>query len=592
MPPDARDRSPVVVFIDDNPGDALLFSEYLDAEAPGAYDFIHLHSYAELDRLVRQADHPPAVVLIDCAMDAGQGIEYVRRTVAVHPTLAVIGLCEHLSGVWSEACQSAGAIDVIAKDGMSAETFTHAVTYAFVNQARINALFDRANYDPLTGLANRNLLYDRIEHAIERAIRSREYIALLMVDLDDFKQINDGFGHDVGDEFLQAVSGLLCECVRDSDTVARLGGDEFAVLLEGLRHAEMATHIASKLTGIGARSLDLRGTQLRPSLSVGVSLFAPEATRFSPEWLMKAADTALYQAKECGKNQYHVFTEELDQEMVDNLALDREIRLALSRNELVLYFQPILDLKSRSVVAVEALLRWQHPVRGLLDPRHFLPALEKLGYMPDVGKYVLREALHNLRAWRAESDCNIVMHINISASQLAGSGFAECVLEELDRHGIDGSSVCLEMTESVLFDRSSSVTRELDKLRERGVRLSIDDFGTGYGSYNYLQRFEIDNIKIDKSFVDSLGRNNVNQAIIRSIVNLAGELDISVIAEGVENTEQIRQLEGLGIADVQGYLFYRPLPAEQIRELSRAPNYTDYTNDRNGAARRIMRVGA
>ncbi len=561
-------RLPLLVVLDDNPGDFLLFETYLTAEAPGEYRLIHAPRYADFERLASAGENVPDLVLIDCGIDGGRGIEYVRAVARAYPACAVIGLAERQDGDDARACREAGAVNLVAKDQVTAAGFAHVLAFAASNQRRMHTLFESAYYDALTGLANRNLLGDRIHHAIDRARRSSEYVALLMIDLDDFKQVNDGFGHDVGDEYLVAVADALRATVRESDTVARLGGDEFAVLLEGLRHAEMATSIASKITALAEQPFNLRGKLLFPGMSVGVSLFSPESSRFTSEWLMKSADTALYQAKELGKNRYCVFTTALDQEMVDNLSLDREIRQALARQELNVHYQPIVDPESGSVVAVEALLRWQHPSRGMLEPAYFLPAIEKLGFMREVGDFVLHQALRDLARLRATFGVPLAMHVNVSAGQVAGRGFGGAVERALARHGVDAAALCLEFSEAVLFDCTEATSRELAELRRLGVRLAIDDFGTAYGSYSALRHFEVDSIKINQRFINQLGGDPVVRAIVRSIVGLAHELDVAVTAEGVENLEQLRQFDTLGTATMQGFLFYRPLPVARLVEMA------------------------
>ncbi|MCP5153054.1 MAG: EAL domain-containing protein [Ectothiorhodospiraceae bacterium] len=553
-----------MLVVDDNLGDYLLFEHYLEAEAPGHYELAHVSSYAELEQRLRAGALCPDVLLIDCDSGSAAGLGYLGDAVQRLPTASVVGLAERLDGVVARQCLQAGAVDLIAKDETTPAHFAHVLAYAAANHRRIQALFDRAHFDTLTGLANRNLLNDRIDHALERSKRSGEYVALLMIDLDDFKQVNDGLGHDIGDGYLRAVAGAIRASVRESDTVARIGGDEFAVLLEGLRQAESAMQIATKILGLTANRMEVDGKRIQPSMSIGISLFASTNTRFSAQWLLKAADTALYRAKGRGKNCYHVFTEELDQELVHNIGLDRQLREALARDQLRVHYQPIVAGDRRGVVAVEALLRWAHPKQGLLEPRAFLPALEKLGLMPEVGEFVVHEAVERLASLRAQGLRELSMHVNVSAAQLATPGFAAFVVGVLAEHGVPASHLCIELTEAVLFERAASAERELRALRKEGVKVAIDDFGTGFGSYSYLKELAVDEVKIDGSYVRGLGEGRANRAIVRSILTLARELDVGVTAEGVENLEQYRQLGELGRADLQGFLFYPALPGDEI----------------------------
>lgn len=558
----------IIVIVDDNYGDFILIREYLELEAPGQYSCVYHPSFdAFLCGLADSPLHPDAV-LIDCEDNGRRGLQDLRSAVDHLPTTPVIGMSEELLSESARAALDSGATHFIAKNDLTPARLVQTLAYTCANEQRLRGLFERAHFDPLTGLANRGLLSDRIGHALERCQRSGEHAALLMIDLDDFKQINDGYGHDIGDSFLREIATALRSSVRDSDTVARLGGDEFAILLEGLRHAEGALQIAAKLQAISQQIVRVGGIELRPALSIGVSLFTPESSRFTSEWLCKAADIALYRAKSLGKNQYCVFTDELDQQMVDNLELDHAIRCGLERSELLLHYQPIVNSDMHRMIAVEALLRWQHPARGMMAPATFLPAVEKLGFMQQVGRFVLKEALRQFADWNTTNGVIPTLHVNVSAAQLSAHGFAAYVADELTSAGISAGRVCLELTESLLFDQSATLRTELGALRELGVRFAIDDFGTGYGSYNYLKSFPIDSIKIDKRFVDALDRDATDRAIVRSILGLAGELGLEVTVEGVETVEQLRQLRHLGATNLQGFLFHRPLPALEIARLA------------------------
>lgn len=560
-----------VVIVDDNFGDFVLLSEYLDIEAPGAYDCVHAATFEDFISTLVDA-RAPDVVLIDCDSPDGLGLRNVRSAVEQLPTKPVIGMSERLMGEAARGALDCGVSHFICKDDLTPARLAQTVAYACANERRLRNLFERAHFDALTGLANRNLLFDRIGHGLERCQRSGEHVALLLIDLDDFKQVNDGFGHDVGDAYLRAVADMLRGAVRDADTVARLGGDEFAILLEGLRHAESAIQIAAKILDLAERPVALNGVLLNLSMSLGISLFSPEAARFSADWLCKAADTALYRAKSLGKNQYCVFTDELDQAMVDDLELDHAIRRGLDRGELLLHYQPIVTSDDHRLTAFEALLRWQHPVRGLIAPGTFLRAIEKLGFMSRVGEFVLRETLAQFAAWLPHLDDDVVMHVNVSGAQLNGQGFADFVAAEIAAAGVQPRRVCLELTESMLFEHSAAFSREVSALESLGVRFAIDDFGTGYGSYNYLKQFNVDCIKIDKCFVDALPNEATDRAIVQSIVGLAASLGLEVVAEGVENLRQADLLRSMGAVNLQGYLFHRPLSPHALSELIGAGN--------------------
>ncbi|MGE0482670.1 MAG: putative bifunctional diguanylate cyclase/phosphodiesterase [Gammaproteobacteria bacterium] len=562
-------RSTILV-VDDSPGDFLLLREYLELETGQRFDCVHLASYEDFRRYIEHHEARPQVVLIDCEDPAGDGLDKLREAVLRLPNTPVLGMGQQLMGAAARGALETGIAGFLCKSDLNPARLAQAIDFACANERRMRSLVQRAHYDALTGLANRSLLDDRITHALQRCQRSGEHTALLMIDLDDFKQINDSFGHDVGDRYLRAIATAIRGAVRDSDTVARLGGDEFAVLIEGLRHAEAALQIAAKLIELTTATMRIDRFEILPSMSIGVSLFTPDSSRFSADWLCKAADTALYRAKAQGKNRYCVFTDELDVEMVSNLDLDHALRMALERDELRLRYQPIITAEGGRIIALEALVRWQHPVRGLLRPDGFLPALEKLGFMSRAGMQVTHKAVQDFAAWRLQFDHPVDLHINISAAQITGAGFAEFLGAELAASEVPPERVCLELTETLLFDSSPALQREFDALATLGVRFAIDDFGSGFGSYDYLRRFPVSGIKVDRGLVAGIAGNAVDRAIVRSIVGLARELGIDVTAEGIETVDQMRLLCQLGAPALQGFLFYEPLSSQEIGRLVEA----------------------
>lgn len=567
MKPDTRST---VLVVDDSAGDYLLLREYLEYETGQRFECIHLPSYDAFRAYVEQQDAGPQVVLIDCEDSAGDGLDKLREAVLALPNTPVLGMAQQPMGAAARGALDTGIAGFLCKSDLTPARLAQAIDFACATERRMRSLVQRAHYDALTGLANRSLLDDRITHALQRCQRSGEYTALLMIDLDDFKHINDSFGHDVGDQYLRAIATAIRDAVRDSDTVARLGGDEFAVLVEGLRHAEAALHIAAKLIELTSAPMRIGMFEVRPSMSIGVSLFTPDSARFSADWLCKAADTALYRAKQQGKNGYCVFTDELDVEMVNNLDLDHALRMALERGELRMHYQPIVKADGGRIIALEALVRWQHPVRGLLRPEGFLPALEKLGFMGQAGRQATRIAVTDFAAWRRQLAQPVDLHINVSAAQITGAGFADFLGRELAAGAVPPERICLELTETLMFDSSQALQREFEALTALGVRFAVDDFGSGFSSYDYLRRFPVSCIKVDRGLVVGSADNAIDRAIVRSIVGLAQELDIAVTAEGIETVDQMRQLCQLGAPALQGFLFYEPLSAQQVGQLVEA----------------------
>lgn len=418
-----------------------------------------------------------------------------------------------------------------------------------------------AQHDALTNLPNRLLLRDRVDQAIGHARRDGRQVALLFLDLDNFKTINDSLGHAAGDELLQEVARRLRETLSDIDTVSRQGGDEFLVALADVDDLAVVSSLAGRMQRRLAQPFTLKGMQLVTSISIGIALFPGDGEDF--DTLLRHADMAMYQAKSAGRNAYCFFDERMNADNRERLALELDLRQALSRDEFVLHYQPIVDLRSGRLLAAEALLRWRHPEFGLLGPDRFIGAAERSGLIVEIGEWVLGEACRQAILRQAGGLPRFVMSVNLSAVQFRRGNLGnlgEVVQAALTRYGLSPSGLELELTESILLQDCE----QLRQLKELGVKLSIDDFGTGYSNLAYLQRFQVDKLKIDQSFVRGLGDNPQNQAIVTAIVQMARSLGLHTVAEGIED-EAIRQLlVELGCDQGQGYLFARPLPAAEL----------------------------
>jgi diguanylate cyclase (GGDEF)-like protein/PAS domain S-box-containing protein len=425
-----------------------------------------------------------------------------------------------------------------------------------------------ALHDSLTGLPNRTLALDRLALALARTERHPSSVAVLFLDLDRFKVINDSLGHNVGDELLVAVASRLREAVRPSDTVARIGGDEFVVVCEDIGDVEDAARIAERIAEALSRSFELTGDEVILSTSIGIALSSGHED--APEDLLRDADSAMYRAKEEGRNRYEVFDSSMRVEAVERLEMEQALRRALGRSEFRLFYQPVLDVDSGSIVGVEALLRWDHPERGLLRPPEFISLAEDTGLIIPIGKWALQEACRQAQRWReAEPDRKpLTIAVNLSARQLAQPDVADMVAEALEMTGTDPSQVWLEITESVLTGDTEATIGALRALKALGVRLSVDDFGTGYSSLLYLKRFPVDTLKVDRAFVAGLGTHPEDTAIVAGVVRLAQTLGLTAIAEGVETEEQRAALLALGCDLAQGYLFGHPEPPEDLGELT------------------------
>jgi diguanylate cyclase (GGDEF)-like protein/PAS domain S-box-containing protein len=425
-------------------------------------------------------------------------------------------------------------------------------------------LAHQAFHDPLTTLPNRALFLDRLQHAVARLTRDGRHFAVLFVDLDRFKVINDSLGHGVGDRLLIDVSRRLQSCVRPGDTVARLGGDEFGMLLEEIDTPAPAQAVADRIADALQHPFDLEGREVFITASVGLAL--TEAGDLRPESILRDADMAMYRAKSNGKARCEVFDKGMSERAVAQLELEIDLRSALARHDFTLYYQPIIDLTTGRVIEMEALIRWAHPARGLLPPGEFITITEVTGLIVPVGKWVLMEACRQMREWQRLVP-SLTVSVNLSARQLQEASLYRDVAEALRESGLHPSALKLEITESVLMADPSAALSKLRALKELGVLIAIDDFGTGYSSFSYLNQFPVNTLKVDKSFIHPLAEAPDNAAIVRAIVTLATSLNLSVTAEGIETQAQLQTLRGLGCARGQGYYFARALAADTLSAL-------------------------
>lgn len=422
-----------------------------------------------------------------------------------------------------------------------------------------------AFHDPLTGLPNRSLLNERLEQAITRSQRQRDIFAVMFLDLDHFKTINDSLGHMTGDHLLKTVSERLGSCVRGTDTVCRQGGDEFIIILTDLDNMDDASRVGEKILTRLADPIMIDDHIINTSVSIGISLFPLDST--SPDRLLDNADVAMYHAKQSGRNILRFYDSEMNEQANERLTVENGLRRALANNEFQLYYQPQYDIATRQIIGAEALIRWNHPTRGVVPPGAFITVAEESGLITPIGEWVMHEAIRQVAAWRAEGLPTVPVAVNVSAIQLRRGHLDEMVPELLSRFDLAGDKIELEITESLLVEEDPKIHEVLGGLKKIGLTIAIDDFGTGYSSLAYLRRFSVDKLKIDRSFVSGLGTNPDCDAIVAAIVDMSRRLHLRQIAEGVETAEQLEALRLIGCDIAQGYFFARPMPASEFARL-------------------------
>jgi diguanylate cyclase (GGDEF)-like protein len=430
-----------------------------------------------------------------------------------------------------------------------------------------------AHHDQLTGLPNRLFLAAHLPGAIDEARTGGTMLAVLFLDLDHFKHINDTRGHETGDKLLKTVAQRVRATVREEDVVVRMGGDEFIVVLKTVKSPTLINETAGRITETLGAPVVVDGRPLVTTVSIGVSLFPRDGANMGE--LLRHSDTAMYQAKDRGRNNFQLFSPVMDRKLKERVAIEASLRAALSLGQLDVHYQPIIDIGTHHVVALEALLRWQHPTQGFIPPGRFIGVAEETGLIVQLGEFVLQRVTEDLSRWRNAGAKLVPISVNISAVQLQRSNLREQILELTRMYSLTPQMLQLELTESVMFERRDRDARGNDdsrldaisQLREIGVRIAIDDFGTGYSSLSYLKKWHVDYLKIDRSFIRDLVTDMNDLAIVSAIVALARHLNIQVVAEGIEGWQQLEKLRSLGCSLAQGYLFARPAPAHQCRRL-------------------------
>jgi diguanylate cyclase (GGDEF)-like protein len=421
-----------------------------------------------------------------------------------------------------------------------------------------------ATHDPLTALPNRTLLHERLSHALAKAQRHGRQLAVLLVDLDRFKHVNDTLGHEAGDTLLQVAARRFYDCLRETDTMARQGGDEFVVLMDELSDREPITRVSQRILDAMVQPFVIDGHEIHITASVGISVYPDDGRT-----LLRNADIALYRAKEKGRNNYQFYSAQIDNYSRERLALESGLRRALERGELTLHYQPKVDLAAGHICGMEALLRWQHPQMGLVAPGRFIPIAEESGLIRPIGAWVLKTACMQNRAWQRQGVRRFPVAVNLSPRQFAEESLLDDIKSALAESGLTASDLELEITESMVMNDPEQAVSILRRLKELGIRVAIDDFGTGYSSLAYLKRFPIDSVKVDRSFVEDIPEDVNSMAIAQAVIAMAHSLRLKVVAEGVESEAQLSFLRGEGCDEIQGHYFSEARAASELSEIMR-----------------------
>jgi diguanylate cyclase (GGDEF)-like protein/PAS domain S-box-containing protein len=474
---------------------------------------------------------------------------------------------DSVSPIHDREGQATGAV-IIFRDVSVARAMTELIAHS-------------AEHDFLTGLPNRLLLNDRVSQAIALAQRHMHQVAILFLDLDGFKHINDSLGHPIGDKLLQSIAKRLVACVRQSDTVSRQGGDEFVVLLSEVEQPEHTSITARRMLQAVAVAHSIDHHDLHVTTSIGVSVYPEDG--LDAETLIKNADTAMYQAKENGRHSFQFFRPAMNVRAVERQSIEENLRRALERHEFALHYQPKIDLKTGVITGAEALIRWTHPVRGSVSPAQFIPVAEDCGLILPIGAWVMRQACTQARTWMDAGLPATTMAVNVSAMQFRNENFLEGLFAILDETGMSPELLELEVTESVLMKRAQFTASVLQTLRERGVRVAVDDFGTGYSSLSYLRKFPLDALKIDQSFIRQITTTPDETTIVSAIISMGQSLKLRVIAEGVETPQELAFLKLHQCDEAQGYFLSRPVPHEQFAKLleTQVPPHVDRQSEIN-----------
>ena len=554
--------------------DDLFYEDYLSeillGEAKGSYELSHVVRVQEGIKYIEK--DKVDVILLDMNLPDGNGLDTICEVQRQAPSTPIIVLTEYDDNELASQALQSGAQDYLVKDHIDRSTLERSIRYAIERNRLIEQLeqskrLERhlAYHDALTKLPNRHLFHDRLQQALAQSQRSGKLTALLFLDLDGFKRINDTLGQGIRDKLLKSVAKRLKISVRQVDTIARFGGDEFTIVLLEINDAQDAKKVARKILKVISRPYKIDDHELFVTASIGISIYPGDGADI--ENLIRKADIAMYRAKGQGKDNYQLYNLSMDAKFSERLTLENSLRKAVENNELVAYYQPQVDLRTGRITGVEALVRWQHPKLGLVPPDNFIPLAEETGVILEIDEWMMKTACQQIKSWEKEGIANIRVAVNLSTRQFRQKNLTETVAQILKDSAVQPENLCLEITENEVMQNIETTVEILQALKKMGVFLSLDDFGTGYSSLSYLKRFPIDILKVDRAFVNGIPSDRDDTAISTAIVVLAHSMELKVIAEGVEESEQVAFLQSLQCDEIQGFYFSRPLEGEKITEM-------------------------
>jgi diguanylate cyclase (GGDEF)-like protein len=566
-----------VLLIEDNVTDVRLLKELLADAQLNKHLVTTAYTANEGIALLQQKGFD--IVITNLNLPDTEGLKFVNYIQEINSKIPIVVLSDQDDEDLALQIVQMGAQDYLIKGQGDGYLINRVIDYSIERKKDVQQLSHLANYDNLTGLANRLLFRERLDRALIRADRNKELVALFVIDLDRFKNVNDSLGHDAGDQLLIKVASRLQECTREGDTIARLGGDEFTIIMEDVKNVDDAVTIADKVLHFMKIPLDINSREVFVTPSIGISIYPIDDARATH--LFVNADSAMYEAKDSGRNCYRFYTADMNSHLIAQMDMESKLRRAVEKQEFVLHYQPKFSIDGQRAIGAEALIRWKDADEGMISPALFIPLAEETGLIGPITDWVMKEACRQNSEWQQQGYESIRMAINLSPKQFNQENIAKRIFNQIICSDLAPKYVELEITEGALVEDVEKSREILNELKKWGIHMSIDDFGTGYSSLSYLKKFPLDTLKIDQSFVRDLMQDPDDAAIVSAIIAMAKSLRFNVIAEGVETAEQLNYLAENGCNEVQGYYTGRPVPAEEfVQFLVKKSSNTEFPNIR------------